>query len=291
MKDFRIGVDVGHLLNADVPQIKALFPTLSYAVKTLAESAHQQWVRYAMGEALPSGQVIEPRSGTYARSIQLRQVGDFSAEVYSMLPYAVSIEQGMPARDLKRMLDYSLKVRLTKDGRRYLIIPFRHNAPNSVLGNAMPKEVHDWWQDPGRARSAIIGTYRRQSGTGAYDIKTRQLITVPGRHYTWGSRLTKDDLAGMGITGPEAKRMQGMVNFRKPNARGGAAHSKYLTFRVMVEGSPGWKAKAVEGRWPARTVADQFGKIAEDVFRRAAEEDMRRVLAAAPASGGAPQPR
>lgn len=277
---FRIGVDVGGLLTNDVPQIEALFPTLSHAVRRLAEGAHAQWVRYAMGEPLPSGQVITPRSGTYGRSIQLRQHGPFSAEVYSNLPYAVSIEQGLPARDMKRMLDSSLKVRLTKDGRRYLIIPFRHNAPTSVLGNQMPKEVHDWWQDSGRQPSAIIGTYRRPSGTGAYDWRTRQLITVPGRTYTWGSRLTKNDLAALGITGEAAKKLVGMVNFRKPDARGGAAHSKYLTFRTMVEGSKGWQAKAVEGKWPARTVAQQFGSIAEEVFRKAAEEDVRRVLAA-----------
>lgn len=277
---FRIAVDVGGLLTNDVPQIEALFPTLSHSVRRLAEGAHHQWVRYAMGEQLPDGQIINPRSGTYGRSIQLRQLGPFSAEVYSNLPYAQSIEQGMPARDLKRMLDHSLKVRLTKDGRRYLIIPFRHNAPTSVLGNQMPKEVADWWQDTGRQPSAIIGTYRRVSGTGAYDTKTRQLITVPGRTYSWGSRLTKADLEGLGITGQAARRLEGMVNFRKPNARGGAAHSKYLTFRVMMEGSKGWQAKAVEGKWPARTVAEQFGSIAEEVFRKAAEEDIRRVLAA-----------
>ena len=32
--------------------------------------------------------------------------------MFSDLPYAVSVEYGMPARDLKKMLDTSLKVRL-----------------------------------------------------------------------------------------------------------------------------------------------------------------------------------
>lgn len=275
---FRIGVEIGHLIPENSPLTGGLFPTLSHAVAAISTAAHRQWVQYASGMPLPDGKVISSRTGEYARSIQLRQVGDFSAEVYTNLPYAITIEHGAPGRDLKRMLDTSLKVRLTKDGRRYLIIPFRWNNPDSVLGNAMPKEVHDWWQGPGRNPSAIIGTYRRPSGTGAYDRHTRQLITVPGRHYTWGSRLGKGDLAALGVSDAAAKRMAGMVNFRKPDARGGAAHSKYMTFRVMVEGSKGWIAPPTEGKWPARTVAQQLQPVAEEAFKRAIEEDVRRLL-------------
>ncbi|WP_431860139.1 hypothetical protein [Azospirillum sp.] len=275
---FRIGVEVAHLIPENSPLTGGLFPTLSHAVAAISAAAHRQWVQYASGMALPDGKVINPRTGEYARSIQLRQLGDFSAEVYTNLAYAAGIEHGMPARDLKRMLDYSLKVRLTKDGRRYLIIPFRWNNPNSVLGNNMPQEVHDWWHGPGRTPSAITGVHRRLSGTGAYDIKTRQQITVPARTYSWGSRMGKSDLAELGVTGPLAKRMEGMVNFRKPNARGGAAHSKFMTFRVMIEGSPGWKAPAVEGKWPARTVAQQLQPVAEQAFGKAIEEDVKRLL-------------
>ncbi|CAB4137253.1 hypothetical protein UFOVP326_15 [uncultured Caudovirales phage] len=280
MSEFRISVSLSALIPWGGAVTADMFPHLAHAVRTIAEAAHRQWVAYASGMPLPSGKVISSRTGEYARSIQLRQTGPFSAEVYSALPYARAIEEGTPARDLKRMLNSSFKVRVSAKGKRYLIIPFRWNTPNSVLGRAMPQAVHDWWQAPTLARSAIVGTYRRVSGTGAMSVKTRDPVTVAGWKYRWGSRLTPDVLEALGITGPAAKRMAGMVNFRKPNARGGAAHSKFLTFRVMVEGSSGWVVPAQEGRWPARTVAQQLAPVAEQAFRRAMEEDVKRMMGA-----------
>lgn len=277
MADFRISVDLSHLIPEGSAFTRDLFPTLSFAVQKIAEGAHAQWVDYAHGAPLPNGKAIANRTGEYARSILVRQVGDFTAEVFSELPYARVIEEGAPARDLKAILGHSLKVRLTKDGRRYLIIPFRHNAPGSVLGNSMPQAVWDWWKQPWTP-SHITGRYMRPSGTGAYDIKTRERIMVPGWRYRWGERLKPRDLASMGITGPEAKRLAGMVNFRKPGGTGGSSHSKFITFRTMVEGSKGWLVPAQEGKWPARQTAERFQPIAEETFTRAIEQDVKRFL-------------
>lgn len=273
---FRISVALGHMIPEGSAFSAALFPTLAYAVHRITEAAHQQWVSYASGASLPNGQVIQSRTGEYARSIQVREMGDFSAEVFSDLPYAKAIEEGSPARDLKTILNSSYKVRLTHDGRRYLIIPFRWNHPNSVMGNAMPAQVHNWWS--GQKPSAITGTYRRVSGTGALDIKTRGALTVPGRHYRWGSRLTETDLEGMGVTGRSAKQMSGMVNFRKPGATGQGSHSQFITFRTMVEGSKGWIAPAQDGKWPARTVSETLQPVAEEAFRRAVQVDIQNIL-------------
>lgn len=270
---FSIAVDLGNIpvgaaLNAGT------LPHLSHAVKSLVEGAHQRWLGYAMGMPLPDGKVINNRSGTYSRSILIKQTGEFSGEVFSELPYAESIENGTPARDLKKILDSSMKVRLTRDGRRYLIIPFRHQTPGAVgTTNVMPPEVHEWWQ--GKEKSFVTSTFRRNSGTGAYDIKTRSLITVEARKYHWGHRLGKADIAAMGIHGKEAKRMVGMVNFRNP---GTGNHSSYITFRCMVEGSKGWNAKAVEGKHPAKTVADAMRPIAEEMFKAALQADIEALL-------------
>lgn len=255
-------------------------PTLAAAVRAVTEQAHAQWTKFALGAPLPSGQVIHPRSGAYARSIQMRQLGAFAAEVYTELPYAEAIEQGTGARDMKKMLDSSLKVRVSKSGKRYLIIPFRHDTPDSQMGNPMPQAVHDWWHD--KSASHIVGTFARLSGTGAYDRITRKPLTVPGWRYSWGDKLQKADLEGLGIAGPEAKRLAGMVNFRKPGGVGGGAHSQFITFRTMTEGSKGWVAKAVPGKWPARQTADLIRPVAEEAFGRAVEADIQRVLAAEP---------
>lgn len=289
--EFRISVELGHLLPGHAPLTRDVFPALSAAVERIAEAAQRQWVRYASGEALPNGKVIHNRTGEYARSILLRHLGDFSVEVFSDLAYAHAIEAGAPARDLKRILFSSLKVRLTHDGRRYLIIPFRWNRPGSVLGRAMPESVKDWWQ--GRSASSIAGTYRRVSGTGAFDIKTRERLTVPGWRYAWGDRLSADDLKGLGVQGRAARHLEGMVNFR--NAGAGAtgtgttatgSHSQHITFRAMVEGSPGWMVPAQEGRWPAKQTADLLRPVAEQAFRRAMEEDIAHIVGGTTAPGG-----
>ena len=277
---FRISIELGHLIPEGAPLNSSSFPTLSHAVKMIAEAAHQQWSAYASGEPMPNGKTIQSRTGEYARSIQLRQLGEFSAEVYSDLAYAVAIEEGSPARDLKTILNSSMKVRLTKDGRRYLIIPFRWNHPNSVLGQQMPESVWDWWHQPSMKASAIVGTYKRISGTGAFDIKTRRRATVPGWRYQWGTRLSSGDLSGMGVSGNTAQRLAGMINFRKPGASGGSSHSQFVNFRTMIEGGKGWLAPAKDGKWPAQTTANQLRPVAEEAFARAVEEDVRRLLGA-----------
>ena len=246
----------------------------------MANAAHKQWLAYARGEPLPNGQVIGIRSGTYEGSIQLEQISPFHYRVFSNLAYAEAIETGSPARDLKKMLHSSLNVRVSKDGKRYLIIPFRWGTPGTIGfgGNIMPQAVHDFWKPQGVARSRIISLGTRPSGTGASDIKTRQTILVPQRNYAWGARLTQQHLGAMGIGGKAAKHMAGMVNMRNPGGSGGAAHSQYLTFRVMTEDSPGWQAPAIPGKYPAKITAEKIRPIAELAFKQAMETDIRNYF-------------
>ncbi len=269
---------------AGMPFDDGLFPTLTGAMKELANAAHQQWQAYAQGAPLPNGLVINARSGTYHRSIQLEQITPFHYRVFSDLAYAEAIENGMPARDLKKILDSSLKVRRTKDGKRYLIIPFRWGTPGtSGFGkNVMPPAVHAFFQN--KTPSRVISIGQRVSGTGAFDIKTRQPFLVPQRRYEWGARLTQQHLGAMGIgtqfNGKAYKThpMAGMVNFRNPGGSGGSAHSSYLTFRVMSETSPGWKSPAIPGKFPAKTVAEKIKPLAERAIRKAVEMDIRAMF-------------
>jgi hypothetical protein len=249
----------------------AEFPNLAHAVKTVAEAAQAQWVAYASGAPLPGGQSVNPRSGTYARSIMLRQTGAFAAEVYSDLSYAEAVETGAKARDLKEMLRSSGKTRRTKDGRLYLVIPFRWSQQGSVgsgPGNQMPAAVQNWWR--GKAPSHVVSMGTRVSATGA---------TVPQANYRWGDRLGQGDLARLGIGGTAARRMQGMVNFRAVGKKGGASHSSFVTFRTMVEGASGkWIAPAKPGKYPARTTAQQIRPVAERAFAEAVRRDLARAL-------------
>lgn len=278
------GISVPVLGVESGPITASSFPALAGAVQALARAAHQQWLAYAQGEPLPNGQIINSRSGTYHRSIQIEQSGDYAWRIFTVLPYAEAIEHGMPARDLKKMLDSSLKVRRSKDGKRYLIIPFRWGTPGTIgFGkNVMPPQVHQFFQ--GEKPSSQTGMGARVSATGASDIRTRQPFLVPQARYEWGARLTQKHLGAMGIGtqfgGKTYKThpMAGMVNMRQPGASGGSSHSSYLTFRIMSEGSSGWKAPAVPGKYPAKAVADKIRPIAEQAIKRAFEDDLKRVL-------------
>jgi hypothetical protein len=284
-------------INVQVPDTLPIgaeaFPALAYAVRAVAAEAEARWKAYANGAILPSGQVISNRTGEYARSITTRETGQFSVDVYTNLAYARAIEEGSPRRDLKTILQTSMRVRLNAQGQRYLIIPFRHGTPGSIMGNNMPVDVHNWWNgaEP-RTDSRVTGHYQRLSGQGMqaglpdnmrgiYNIRTKALATTPAWKYRWGTRITGSDLESMGFDPKDryAKRLEGMVRFRKPGGGGGhAAHSQYLTFRVMTERSSGWIVPAQPGKWPARTVAEQIRPLAEQAFAAAVSEDVARLM-------------
>jgi hypothetical protein len=301
MSSFSISIDLSHLMQVGSALTKDVFPHLAFAVQSVADAAETKWKEFASGVPMPNGRVINPRSGQYGRSIMQRNTGDFSRTVYTELPYALEIEQGAPRRDMKTLLNSSLKVRISAAGKRYLIIPFRHSPnPNNVMGDSsFPQSVADFWKTakpshvlPRFSRGAggmshlfglewaseVRSGGFRPSGTGAFDIRTRMPLQVAKHNYHWGDRLSKGTLDALGVTGTAAKRMEGMYNFRRPGKTGGAAHSTFITFRTMVEGSKGWIRPATEGKWPARQTAAIYQPVAEEVFKAAVEEDLRHAL-------------
>jgi hypothetical protein len=301
---FSINVDLSALMRTGSAFTKDAFPHLALAVHAITDRVEARWKAFAAGAPMPNGKTIGNRSGRYLRSIMQRSTGDFSADVYSESPHAQAIESGSPRRDLKTMLNSSLKVRLSAAGKRFLVIPFRHspNRNNVMRDNAMPASVVEWWKDKkpshvlrrGHLIDPVIaemleGTgisppanarfnMTRLSGTRAVDIKTGMTISVPRHRYSWGDRLSKGALSALGASDQETRRMQGMVNFRRPGKTGGSAHSTFLTFRTMVEGSRGWIAPAQEGKWPARQVAEIYQPVAEELFSKAVEADIRAAM-------------
>lgn len=259
---------------AEFPMRAESLRYLSLSVRHLAAMARDQW-RDAATHSV--------QSGRFMNSIMTRDLGDFSAEAYSDLPYAKVVEEGAPARDLKRMLDTSFKVRrFTKTGKRYLIIPFRWGIPNTVgFGrNVMSAEAHALAQ--ALKPSYVTGTGSRTSETGAWDVRTRAPMKIGQRQYFWDGRLRKDDLHAAGIFGTAARHMAGMVKFQNPSADGGSKHTGYMTFRVMVEGSKGWMAPATPGKHYARDIANQMRPMAKQIMGAALEKDLRNVGLGAP---------
>lgn len=280
MPSFGIRIHLGHLIPSNAPITRGALRELEGEVYSITQDVHKLWVAHASGLPLPDGRVIGSRSGAYRDSIQIRKLGDFAYEVYADAPHARALEEGMPERDLKAMLGTSHKVRISKDGSRYLIIPFRWGTPGATTfgKTVIPQEVHDFWKPAHRAGSHVVA---QQTHLVGHRIHDRQPLTVTERQYVWGHRLNRADLTGAGVTDPQQRRyLTGMVNLRNPGGKGGASHSQYLTWRIMSDKSPpgSWIAPRVEGFHPARTVADQFRPQARQAFEAAVQADVERQI-------------
>lgn len=255
--NYRITFDLASQMDVSVGINAKVIPLVNQAVHGIAQATAANWKTAVLRAKLWSGE-----KDAYAETITYRMTGDFSAMVESDYKHAAEIENGRPPRDLKKMLDTSLKVRLSKDGNRYLIIPFRHNTPGkNATAQAMPKDVFK--QAKQLSMSTIIGHTQRPSGTGAWSLKTKAPVMVPQRQYTWGDRLMGADVA---------RKYQGMV--RMNTATGGKKSSAYMTFRVLSEKSKGWIIPAQPGQYIAKGVAENMQPLAVSVI----SEAVRRTL-------------
>lgn len=261
MNQFSIKVDLADVAAQARGIIDAsILPRLNQAVGAVAQQAMIDWKEAVARAKLWSGEKVP-----YGESITWKMTGAFSAEVSTDYKYAQEIETGRPARDLKKMLDTSMKVRATKNGKRYLIIPFRHQVPGAdAIGQSMPQDVYDLARQ--LAPSRVIGTGRRLSGTGAMDLKTRKPVTVAARKYAWGGSLPA------GATPKMQSRHANMYRF--DTSTGGAKSSAYLTFRVMMEGSSGWVIPPRPGLNLAQGVTTRLQPLAEKAFSEAVKRDL-----------------
>jgi len=265
---------------------QALLPRVSGAVEAIAIHTQKTWgerIRQARG-------IWWVERNRYVESLGWRMTGPYSAEVGTDEPVAELIEKGRPARDLKRMLNTSRKVRRTEKGRRFLVIPFRHNTPgNAAHAPAMSQQAYAMAQS--LTKSLIVGHGKRPSGqvvalnprTGmrasprhtpfASDIRTGGERMVRQRHYQWGNRLTAQALQEAGFSSSDIKRYAGLVRMNANSPKGRARSSTYLTFRIMAEGQSGWIVPAKPGLWLAREVANTMQPVAEAIMAEAAKLD------------------
>lgn len=265
---------------------KHVFPMLNQAVRAVSQQTASDWQAAVYGAKLWSGE-----KDRYAGSISWRMTGDFSAEVEATYKYASDIESGRPARDLKQMLNTSEKVRRTESGKRFLVIPLRHNTPGSnAHAPSMPAGVYDLAKQLGA--STITGQGERASGevtrlspksgmSSAKDqtpylsrIGTKSAAMVAKHNYQWGQRLTAKAMQAAGVDPKQHRWAVGMHRF-DTTTPSGAKSSAYLTFRIMMEGSAGWVVPAQPGQFLAKKVTDDMRPKANAAFAEA----IKRTLA------------
>jgi hypothetical protein len=280
MAEFKISVTLPSVMNAR-PEISGkLLPLVSQAVNVIAQQTVIDWQKAVYRAKLWSGE-----KDPYIQSIQMRMTGAFSAIVWSDYKYAEEIETGRPPRDLKQMLNTSTKVRRTKDGRRFLVIPFQHNTPgNDALAPAMPTSVYELASQ--MASSSIVGQSKRPSGEvtsispmGMRVLKkqtpfmsntaTKSAFLISQNKYQWGGKLP-----GFALANKDQESKYGNMYRFDTKTPGGKSHSTFLTFRIMIEGSQGWIIPASPGLYLAKKVSEEMQPLAEMAFAEAMKKTL-----------------
>ncbi len=259
--------ELEQMLAMSVADAASLFPNQIRAIQGLAQLAQRRWIEYGSGaRALPSGRKLNRMTGGYASSIKIAEDGVLQYVIYSDDPKAEWIERGFPAWDMTKLLSTSHKVRRRNDGKRYLVVPFRHKTPGG-LGVTMPEQLHSFMLSPERKASVVTGTY---------SVKSLQdgLTDVTRRAYKWGDRLTRADVTAIGLDpDAEGRNMVGMVKMASNTGH------EYVTFRVMSEDHQGskWQMPEREGYEPARATFDFIQAHYEGLMRVAIEEDVKHI--------------
>jgi hypothetical protein len=262
MLEYRITVDLAPLAQALNAIGNEIAQRISQGVAATAQVVQERWIESIMrAPGIWAGE-----KDAYAESVKIRPINPMEIEIFSDYANASAIETGRPPRDLKKMLDTSLKVRLSAKGLRYLIIPFRHNTPgNTAHADAMPADVYAAAKK--LPQSSVTGQVK-VSRLDVYSTQKREKFLVPQNIYQWGGRLPEGmapKLKPQHASDPYA----GMVRMKTGNVK-----SAYLTFRVMSEDSPGWIVPAKPGLFIAKNVADEI----VPVFDRALSEAIKGAL-------------
>lgn len=284
---YGINLSMGAGLDLSAGINKQVLPLLHQAVRAVAKQTAANWQEAVYRAKLWSGE-----KDAYTQSIKWEMTGDFTAVVSTDYKHAAAIETGRGPRDLKKMLDTSEKVRRTEDGRRFLVIPMRHNTPgHGAHARPMPPSVYELARNMEPSR--VVAQGQRPAGevtrlspkTGMKastnqtpylsNPKTKQATQVVARKYAWGGRVTTGQLKGQGLSKEMVKRYAGMVRM-ETSTPGGGKSSSYMTFRIMMDSQTGkWVIPAQPGMFLARGVVDAMKPKAEAAFTAAVKKTIK----------------
>ncbi|MFA5048650.1 MAG: hypothetical protein WC516_06520 [Patescibacteria group bacterium] len=215
---------------------RKFLPNTTRAVKVCLAVMQYTWKCYASGTVIDGTSLkIKTISGAYLRSIKTKH-NNLGGVVYSDSPYAASIEDDQESKDLKKIIPFGKKSRITKDNLPYAIVPFRHGVPTSLsapMPEIMYKMIRQKFEHEAYIKSSVrMETYTSPNAMGK-EVK---------RHtYNWGSRIKQ----GGKNKSPLFPDLEGMVVF---NVSGGSTkeRSEYVTFRIITAYKP-IKSKSKKG--------------------------------------------
>lgn len=293
-----LGTIERHVIGGLRPEFwPALFPHTIARVAGLAEEGVRIWQAKAL--ALP-GQEGRPLRLTpyvrlsqteYARSILSEPVGGdpqrMRYEVGSTSDQAELIDDGTPSdqhpMDLHAVLGSAPKARVSKAGKKYLRIPFRHaaTAPGGISGQR--------FQAAGQ-RVLTPNVVRAMQKKRQYLITSS--YTEPSIHkggplvqrfrYTKPDPLTAADIKALNdrsrkhpISDDDAKRLKGLLR------AGTKGHSRYLTIRTLSEANlTGWRIPEYKPQHVVSKVVDELNQLVESgqYFDEAMQADADHIV-------------
>jgi len=221
-------------------------PATATAVNNATEAVQQRWIDNSMNAfKRPTGAYI---LGIGDGLIYPHENDVYKGAVFNNVPYASAIEHGRQPYDMKNALYTSPKVRISKRGKRYLIIPFRHGVPradgsSSATLQTMPQNIYQRAKNlPFTVRTGSTikgGVTRNQYANPPGNAGRLQGVGDQGRRSQIAVRNPKDLTKFIRRKNPYTWKSSPYANMvRVP--RDGTGHGYYMTFRVMTEDSKGW---------------------------------------------------
>jgi len=270
------------------------------AIKNAGDYLAQEWI-------LTASTKFKHTSGAYAKGIldgkQYPFQGDpLRYDIVHPDKSAYWLENGYESFDMKKALETSPKVRVNKQGKRYLVIPFNHNMPGQGK-NSMPKDVYK--EAKNMQGSFITGTYQ-EGIRQIYEPKSRN-----GRAVMVGRKLTFDEAEILAANNPEKVkryaysygdklisdnprynnmyRFENNVNIARNEfnptmgkfinkTKNQMQNSTYLTFRVMKEDSEGWWHPGLDPMNILKETVDRAQENAVNIIAEGVKQDIEQFF-------------
>lgn len=264
---------------------KEFLQSLHKSVDIIGKNIASKWAQ----QILQTKGIWSVEAQQYAKSISWKMTGDFQGVVSSDYKYAHEIENGRPARDLKKMLGTSLKVRRRKGGQRFLVIPIQHklkNMPPQLQAQAQALTPSTITGQTLRRAGEIVGARNQRLPAAVQNKspflsnpKTRGPAAVTQNKYAWGNHILAGFFGPNGVDPRTGRRRSdiaaGMV--RMDTSSGKAKSSKYLTFRVMQENQAGWVIPPQAGKHIIDGIIAAETPKANEFMRKSLQLDIKKM--------------